>query len=310
MIGNMLFSQISATGKDIFLSDLAAIIENGDYPLPIFSSVSPRGKDYNWFEHTPWEVGNAHDHVFIPVKAFGSSFVAGKSTTVHPEQTLGYHLGVCGSAFAINAQELFKTYQTQIQDDILLRGLEDIINDLDFGGIRLTRAQINNFMKSMVPLDKFPQDNYLTLIDAGIDINLALPPMLRRHADVLIICDAVSDVPLLQAYKQAIVYATQHGFKLPPVSIETIDATSIAVFIDQDNPKTPIVIYIPNEQDYSLFKFEYSDEEFMNLYGSMKLKVQNNEKTIWQAITTKIEQLKKLYPDKDFAIPLGNKESA
>lgn len=310
LIGNMLFSEISPTGKDIFLSDLAAITYNGKYPLPIFSSISPRGNGYKWFEHTPWEIGSFDDHVFIPTKAFGSPFNAGKSTMYYSEQTLGYHLGIGGSAFAMNAQELFRIYQTQIQDNILLRGLEDIITDLKLGSIRLTRAQINNFMQHMVPLDTFPQNDTLTLIDAGIDINLAIPPMLRRYVDVFIICDAVSDVPLLQAYKQAIVYAAQHGFKLPPVTTETIDATSIAVFIDQDNPKTPIVIYIPNKEDYSLFKFKYSDEEFINLYGSMKLKVQNNEKTIWQAIKTKIEQLKTLYPHKDFVIPLGDQESA
>lgn len=294
LIGNMLFSEISPAGKNVFLSDLAPLVKKGKYPLPILTSISPYRDVYTWFEHTPWEVGSADYGYFVPIQAFNSRFYAGIVINRYHEETCGFHLGICGSAFAASAQDLFKIYKNEIADEVLLEALKDVINDLNLDDVRFSTAKIHNFMRRLDP-QQVPQERMIDLIDAGIDIGLPFAPIMRRYVDILIICDASSDAPYGLALQQVAAYAKKYNVPFPTIPEGPIDVKSVSVFDDEANPKTSIVVYIPNENNFSLFKFEYSAAEFSQLYGAMKQKVEDNHLIFWRVISKKVAQLERLY---------------
>lgn len=87
------------------MSDLAHNLKDGAYPLPISTAIevseSPLTK---WVELSPFEIGSYQRgmQAYVPTWAFGRKFSNGVSTIAPPELTLGYLLGICGSAFAID----------------------------------------------------------------------------------------------------------------------------------------------------------------------------------------------------------------
>ena len=52
-------------------------------------------------------------------------------------------------------------------------------------------------------------------MDAGIDFNLPLPPLLSRDVDIYIACDASNPIEKGKALRLAVEYAQKNGIKFP-----------------------------------------------------------------------------------------------
>ena len=63
---------------------------------------------YEWMEITPFEVGSSFLKTYIPTWAYGRKFKDGNSTNAPPEQTLGYFMGIFGSAFEISLKDIVR----------------------------------------------------------------------------------------------------------------------------------------------------------------------------------------------------------
>jgi cytosolic phospholipase A2 len=119
------------------LDDIAPTISDARLPLPMATAVMGGAQNNHiWFEFTPFEVGS-YKLGFVPAWAFGRVFEDGNAVPVQqdidPEtfsprpyygnkQTLGFYMGVWGSAFAANGHSIareLKLNTTWKKDEIL-----------------------------------------------------------------------------------------------------------------------------------------------------------------------------------------------
>jgi hypothetical protein len=311
MIANKLFEGLSDR-QNIYLSDQRKIIEDGKHIFPIYTAVHPLEKlNYDWFEFTPYEAGSTNLAAFTPIWAFGRKFLNGtsiSSTTVSgkqfaPEQTLGFYLGIFGSAFTVNLNEILDMMRqdeaVDNQDvnalEIKVKIIEKLASSLagikDLRQARISPAQVMNFTHG---LDGSPLKDLkkLTLVDAGLAFNLPLPPLLRpeRQLDIIFIFDASADVGMAGELKKAERYARANNLPFPEIDYNQAKTQAISVFRDETNRKIPTIIYMPLIKDLSLpsiasdprftdfdpkacvekdycstFNFQYEQEEFETL---------------------------------------------
>lgn len=323
-LGINFFSDISPAGRSCHFSDIANNISSGNYPFPIASAIMPYNNDYKWFEFTPLEIGCSDFSTFIPTWAFDRKFDDGKSVDFNPEPSLGYFLGIFGSAYEINLKEI---------DDLVkklsisnkckeneLKGLRNYLTKyLDlartsivssyFGKIRISPAKIYNFMyhldKTEIP-NNIKSKQFINLIDAGIDLNIPISPLLRkeRKVDVIIICDASKHISHL--LKKTSDYVKSNNIPFPEIDLEKLDALlhkpdislgqdndsfSIAILKDDNNPEVPTVIYIPiitdyiySEKNYGTSKLKYTNEEATKLILRAEMKIELNKESILRTI--------------------------
>ena len=292
-IGNMLFRNLSPTGKDVLLSTFTKQFVAQTAPIPLFTSVAQAGNSYAWFEFTPFEAGCIDYNTFIPLSAFNSPFNNGIAREILPEQTLGYLLGICGSAFSINCKDAVHHLKNMITHPIILPVLEEMLNYFNVGNSRCVESKNFNFMLNL-PGSAFSHNQELNLIDAGINFNLPIAPLLRRGVDMFIFCDMSAGLQNHQDFKDAIAYAQAHGAKLPHIHFDNIDKQNISFFIDSDDQSVPMVLYIPNMKEESTAKFQYSASEFNSLCLDMERRVNESKVIIAKAIEHKIKQLRNI----------------
>lgn len=289
-IGNMLFRNISPTGKDILLSTFTRQFAAQNAPIPLFTAVADINNKYAWFEYSPFEAGCIDSNAYIPLSTFNSPFNKGVAEKILPEQTLGYLLGVCGAAFSINCRDAIRHIKNAIAHPIILPILEDMMHFFNIGTKRLIASKNKNFMFGLNG-SEFADKEELCLIDGGIAFNLPVAPLLRRGVDVYIFCDMSGGLQNHKAFKDAIDYAGAQGVKLPRIYYDNIDKQDISFFIDSDDASVPIVLYVPNMQEEKTTKFEYSSSEFNNVCGDMERRVSGNKAIIAKAVEYKIKQL-------------------
>lgn len=174
---------------------------------------------------------------------------------------------------------------------------------------RISPPIIPNFTRGLEPA-LFKDDYYYTLIDAGIDFNIPLPPLLERQVDLFIVFDSSSNTALLDTKNHALIgartYATRKGYTLPAlnsledIGIEPIEKR-IKILIDNDDPQAPIIIYIPNTVSVTTAKFSYSGQEYDDLEQSAYQSTCLGEKLIKEAISKAIERKKKLKKTYEYA---------
>lgn len=291
VIGNVLFRNLSPAGKDVFLSDVGSTVADGSYPLPIFTSiVETPTHGYEWFEYTPFEIGCTSFKSFIPCYSFGSYFNQGISSEITPEFTFGNLLGIFGAAFSVSMRDLLRICRDKINHPKLVAALDKILDAIKIGNLRITKGHVTNFMLKM-PQKLMSDKKHLDLMDAGIDFNLPLPPLLSRGVDIYIACDASNPIEKGNALQLAVEYARKHGIKFPKIDYSILEDREISVFWDQD-PLVPIVIYIPNKRAYSTLKLDYDHEEFEDLCGFMENTLIKNKNIFVDVIKKKMSQLK------------------
>lgn len=199
-----------------YLSQQWDLVKDGSKPLPIYTTVSmhatgPEGQKtyrYNWYEMNPLEVENIDLGLSIPSWAFGRKFARGMSQRVggvasYPyEQSMGFLLGIFGSAYAI---DFLKEAYTFVEGAAraIIKAVTSVVRVR-----RLWPAQAPNpwfelpdfitkrLFSTLGEADWLRTKKLLTFVDGGIDFNLPLLPLLKkdRALDVLIIGDASANV--------------------------------------------------------------------------------------------------------------------
>lgn len=304
----------SNTGNqnDVFLDTKKDIVLHGDAILPICTSIIDEADDYEWAEFTPFEVGTTYINAFVPTWAFGRSFDKGVSVDFSPPQSLGFGMGIWGSAMSVNMRDLVDIFKEDIKPD-QLRDL--LLTYMDIGKVktvadfRFYPAKVFNWAYNLGDSAKeLSKERVLTMMDAGIDFNLPFPPLLRpeRKVDIIIALDSgatVQDAPdLIKAQK----HARAHNLRWSEINAKSVNQIC-SVHHDQSKPNAPIIIYLPlvanpnyangweplKEKFTATSQFSYSPENAQKLCGLTEKNMQDSAEIIKQTIKQFIENRRK-----------------
>lgn len=311
ILANKFFGDLNKSDRlNIHLSDLIKNIEDGQRIFPILTAVQP-GPPFSWFEFTPYESGFSFTNSFIPTWSFGRKFLAGKSQDFAPEQSLGYFMGIWGSAFTLSFSEAIEESQEKMPQKIKnyikkyteVRGREET---------RVSPAKLNNLSYGMNV--EFGKMKTLTLLDAGLHFNLPFPPLLRpeRKVDIIIVCDASASAHKgAPAVRKAEKWAKERGLKFPKIDYDIIGKNIISVFKDETDKDVPTIIYMSivknrkfNKQFdpvkeiqngfCNTFNFKYTPKQFKLLSGLMEYNIIESKEIIKREIRNKIESKKRI----------------
>ncbi|MFH1461998.1 MAG: hypothetical protein ABIF12_03570 [bacterium] len=310
LLADKLFSDIKRSNRQkIKLSDLVSRIENGKKPFPILTAVQP-GPPFSWYEFTPYEIGPSLKNSFIPTWAFGRKFLSGKSKDNSFEQSLGFFMGIWGSAYTANLKIILDEMQDSLPKEIY-NWLDSSLEIIGGTEKRVSPAILNNFNYGLKGVG-FKNMQSSTLIDAGLHFNLPFPPLLRpeRNIDIIIVCDASARAHEgAHAVRDAEKWAAEKGLKFPKIDYNVIGKETFSIFKDDNDPTVPTIIYfslVKNDKFNSnfdpvkeikdgfcgTFNFVYKPEQFELLTGLMEYNVINAKDAVKTAIINKIEQKK------------------
>jgi phospholipase A2 len=251
LLANVLLADHGDKRHDISLSAQAEKIMTGKYPLPLYAlaAYDQHGLQ-QWLEVTPFECGSAWLGSFIPTWAVGRQFKDGISIDRVPEQTLGFYLGAFGSGFATTAKRIYKEAGDYFNSIFFNNKLcNAIVNQ--FGSATISSADIYNFTTGIYS-SPLANDRLIHLADAGLDFNLAYPPvsdLSHRKIDILIVFDTSRTIAQAHHLCKMEEYAKKHNCKLPVIDYTDIDKRDVTIFKDDNDPTVPVVIYIPRLKD-------------------------------------------------------------
>jgi len=200
-------------------------------------------------------------------------------------------MGMLGSVMSASIKEIIDAY---------LRDPED-------RSFRFLPAKMPNFTRD-IPDAPFRDRKKLTFVDAGLDMNLPLPPLLAagRDVDVIIICDASSSVAEASELQKAAEWAQAHGKPLPPIDWQRAGSEVCSIF-ESDNPYTPTIIYLPRIKNnaynpnfdpdehmgwgeaLNTFHITYTQEEAQHITGLFDFAIRDNIDRIDAAIARKAQ---------------------
>lgn len=315
-LADVFFEDLPKEEQEIYLSQFRPLITSGSYPFLICTAIHDKTFPYQWAEFSPFECGSLYLQNWIPTYAFGKEFNEGTSLDAAPELSVGFMMGMFGSAYAVSMKDTLRIITPKIQNAVIdnLRKknippflaqkfasaffektnnffrapkYRTVIDD-----IRISPPKVYNFTHNVhdSPLSK---KTHLTLVDAGIDFNLPFPPLLRRNIPLYFVCDAsagTSGNPL----QKAAAYAAREGFKFPAIDSNEIKNNQISLLYDTQDPEVPVIVYIPNQVKFPTTKFEYTDKEFVELSEYMEKIITSNKDLFVQAIKIAIKNHKKI----------------
>ena len=221
--------------------------ERGELPYPIYTAITTKEVPYGWVEFTPHEVGGEYLGAFIPSYALGTPFSGGYSMSLDPELPLSFLMGTWGSAYSVNFEFMVKE---------LTGGLAPILKDLlsttvsfdQIGRVRLWPSKVANFTRGIPDAPRGAQE-YLTLIDAGIEFNLPLPPLLRkdRGIDIIIVLDNSQNISQSMGSElfKAARYAERNNLRFPRIDSQKLKAITQENHIAVFEGDGPVIIYVP-----------------------------------------------------------------
>jgi len=279
LLGN---NNLRGLGEDqnlVYLSDQKKSLLDGIFPMPIYTAILGEWDTENhWYEFTPYEVGTRWLGAYIPSWSFGRKFKKGVSKSSAPEQTLGFLMGIFGSAFAASFEEMYEQAIENMKLPKFLRkvpGAEKIFEALrkllgklafetELGELRVAWAQVFNYVYKMRECH-FRKEKDLKLVDAGLDFNNPIFATYRRPPyggapDVIFVFDSgatVSEKEMQKAEK----YARRENFAFPEVGRFDPRGKSLTVFGDVFDLDTPLVIYMPRVIDPYLLAHYMHDSE-------------------------------------------------
>jgi len=298
VLAEKLLSEFKEKIHEIGLSQSSEITSKGTLPLPIYTAVEAT-QNYKWFEFTPFEIGSSKIKSYVPTWAFGRRFMNGKSLNYAPEQSLGYLMGIWGSAFTADFHRIVDEIKTRLLKRDIFDLLHFTMDELQIGDNRISPAQALNFAYK-IPNNITNNMEELTLVDGGMDFNLPFPPLLRqnRKVDVIIAFDYSSGIEDSTILKKAEFHAIRNNLKFPIINTENYMQKNISVFKGSKSSGTPTVIYLPliknekfsknfdpqNASYCSTFNFEYTNRQYDELSGLTKFNMNQNKEIIAQAI--------------------------
>lgn len=319
ILANTLLNDLEVNRLSLTLSESHKNVIQGALPLPIYTALQTNPNPYEWMEVTPFEVGSSFLNSYVATWAYGRKFVNDVSVDRKSEQTLGYYLGIFGSAFEVNFEDLLHrtTFNLAKIKDSLPSFLGDVVDKVistilysPLNNFRLFPSMLSNFTykSSYSPLR---DDNTICLVDAGIDCNLPLPPLLRkqRNVDIIIIYDASGIIEGAPELRRIVEYAKTKGIALPPIDFDTVDKNTISVFKDENSTDTPIIVYFPRiknpafcpefdptfcvENEYcNTFNFMYSQTQIKTLCGLAEFTLKQHADILRNVIKGVIEHKK------------------
>jgi len=299
----------STDPNNTFLINQTSRIADGTWPLPIYTAViapDSRRDPYEWIEFTPYEVGSEYLRTYVPSWAAGQHFVNGRSTQKAPPQSLGYFMGIWGSAISANFSEMLTEYESKLSMTVraLLRGA------MAYGTIGETRilpAHLWNFTYHMK--DKpLQQKEKLAIVDAGVDFNNPLPPLLRseRNVDIIIVFDQSAKIDASNL-KKAAEYFKKRGVEFASIDY-SIAPRTISIHTTPAG-KAPVILYMPrvgndaNHPDYEAItkkidkwaftdtsNFAYTPEQVVMLSERTKDNVIRSKEAIIKVIKEVVAQ--------------------
>lgn len=299
LLSQILLKGIKKNDQDVTFSSLAPIVKTGNYPFPILTALLDDSSPYEWFEFSPFEIGSATSAAWVPTQGFGKQFAQGISTDSGQEQMLGYIMGLSGSAFAIPFTDILHSFMEALPkkcgnfENIFSGYFQGFIGNTN--EIQLPPPTVFNFMKDL-PGSPHATKDYLSFFDAGINVNIGVPPLLRRNVNVYLICDASQTATDDKNHTLTKVeaYARNNNFKFPKIDYTSIGTNKVSLFYDEQDPHVPIVLYFPNQVSVSTLKFSYDAQEFNQLYRYMKDTVEQSYEIICKGISIAIDNLTKI----------------
>lgn len=307
--------------------------------------------NYSWLEFTPYEVSYITELAAMPSWAFGRKFDAGISQNFTPELPLAYLLGIFGSAFTANLTEIYRETQPLISVPVIdfrqpklnylqylphLRILPATINNFTFNleleptnlgsrfwGWDKIKTKIDHKLKKIAHRQNIP-DQKFTLLDAGIDFNLPLPPLLKpaRQIDVIIIFDISSSLPAQTELAKALKYArekfnliyTPEPPKTPRLQSHYNSQSSNSrddsqnsiiklttnpylpvIYYCHNQPSAPVILYLPADYPkipaYKTTNFSYSAKNFEQLCNLGEANIIKHAPVIKSVIQARLMQV-------------------
>jgi len=274
LLGNALLSGLDRDPHQLYLSDQRYAISEGDFPMPVYTAtLGEREKEEFWFEFTPYEVGSRWLSAYVPSWGFGRHYKKGISIDDAPEQSFGFLMGIFGSAFAFDFEDIYDVITAKITFPDFLKNVpfaEKIFNlvkevfgkivyDTDLGDIRFAWARVPNFVYKMkgVLHNKYKD---LKLVDAGLNFNNPVFATYRKPPygdapDIIF----MFDTGMFLGYdniKKVVDYAKSEGLKFPEIKHFDVGKQIMFVFKDDKNLDVPVVVYMPRINGINLVKLD------------------------------------------------------
>lgn len=317
LIAHLFLRDVKDKGQSVCFSDMREVVSSGMHPFPLLSAALD-GRLREIIEFSPWEIGSA-DYLrsWVRTEDFGKRFDAGVSVDDAPEQTLGFLLGICGSAYAFGYSDITKflydlvddlkkhwsfcsaphihdDYQkhTNLFQDFCRIQLE-LSSKMPVQGLFQTAARVNNFTQNMEhsPIRNLEE---LVLMDAAFVCNLPLAPLLvpARSINFYVVCDFSGGAKSV-AINQLEEYAQRKGYKLPLLDHERIDNNEVCLFYNEHDATVPVIVYIPHPADISTLQFQFSEQDFNKHYDSVYSLVMACRDLIIQGLNIAVENAKR-----------------
>ncbi len=306
LVADRLMGDLGASSQDICFGDFANKTTAVRYPHPIFTAIHPHLEptccccrcfatpSYEWIEITPDKTRQIFSDNSIPTNNLGLPLRC--APTENPLLPLSTIMGICGSAFALNAHELIGF----LKDKLVARVKEKrdraydaeklILNEL------LSSLTAGRFSPAKVPNFTDCDDENIELVDAGIHLNLPLIPLLERYTPMIIVCDAdaspetyAGNYPQL---RKAAEWATEKHIPFPSMNFPDEKNPHFRVFKrdaeGKIDPTLPTILYFHNSVEKDTFEFNYTPEEFDSIFKTMRTAMLMSGQDIEQEIREKI----------------------
>lgn len=293
LLATILFSDLGDTRHRQHLSDQMDYIKGAGQPFPIYTSVSmTKNKKtneygYNWYEFNPVEIRNLEYDAYIPSWAFDCPFQGGHSLEIAPEQSMGYLMGIFGSAYTVNFADLNRMMAIEVEkvpswcDPMervkfqVTQHLVSLMSDIPYvGKKRFSPAEVNNpFTYADLKLPSWLEKrDEIVLVDAGISYNIPVRPFYRpaRKVNVIIIGESSGNV--LKAKELKKVFADIKAFYgYEYTRVDDGSYTNLHMYKDKVHPEAPRIIYINFINDPKLLAEGQNNPELHQLIVENKL---------------------------------------
>ncbi|KAK9378374.1 acyl transferase/acyl hydrolase/lysophospholipase [Kockiozyma suomiensis] len=190
---------------------------------------SKRQSWFQWFEITPYEVGSEEVSAWVPTWSIGRRWHNGTSIDAPvPEPNLTLLLGTFGSAFCATLSHFYKEVRPALGEFGVTQALDALVkeNDEDLKGVHpIQPAGIPNYLLGLKPYlpstcpESLFSSKEIELMDAGMDNNLAVYPMLRpeREVDMIIAFDCSANLSEVKWLELTAGYTKKRGILGWPV---------------------------------------------------------------------------------------------
>jgi len=294
--------------QELTITQLQARTRDGLWPFPLFTCGETTDA-FHWCTFTPYQFSCDTLDYSIPIWAFGRQFKEGRSVDVAPEFSLGFLMGIWGSALSGSLHELLEL-ESQSLDGLLYEALQTIIADTGLGDLRLAAIKINNPLYH-IQYAPFEKNKQLIFIDGWYGCNLPLVTLMhaQRNAQIIFVLDVSEGVHNnAPEFQKGIKELRNLGYVIPPIDFERAVKDPISIFSNPHDPWSPTFIFVaPIKNDrydanfdpekemrirYNTARFIYNEKDIDKFVGLILFNIIDNQKLIYDAIKEKMETLK------------------